>query len=615
MWKHVRRGVFARAAGAVRPAATTRPLPPFLRGPKVFLLHYVQRHSLSFVALFTMILGAASCAVAVQYTMKLLVDAMAGPREGSDAVWMALALFVGLITVESVLWRLSGWLGCRTTVGIGVDMRLDLFDYLNGQPMRYFAENLAGSLGQRITATAGNFGALTNTIIWRALPPFIDFLGALVVFALVDWHMMVALGVFVVLVTGGLILFGERGHHYHRTYASNSNRVGGELIDVISNMWAVKAFSARGRERERLARDFAQEAAAQRASWMYTEKARVLHDISLWMMAGLMLAWCVRLWSNSSITPGDVVVVSALTFRILHGSRDMALALVDMVQQFGFIDDTLRVIGQPQTVCDRPNAPDIQRRGGTVEFRDVHFAYSDGREAVHDINLRIPAGQKIGIVGPSGAGKSTLIHLLQRLYDVQQGDILIDGQSVGAVTQDSLRATLSVVPQEIALFHRSIMENIRFGRPDASDEEVFAAACAAYCDGFIRSLPQGYDTIVGERGMRLSGGQRQRVGIARAFLKDAPIIILDEATSALDTESEMEVQRALVRLMRNRTVIAVAHRLSTLTAFDRIVVMMGGRVVEDGNTTNLRQAKGVFDRMWRLQAEGLSLDEIVEDAA
>jgi ATP-binding cassette, subfamily B, bacterial len=616
MWTDLSFPMLARRPSRFAAGPTgDNPPPPFLRGPKAFILHYVRTRPLQFAALIIMVIAAAGCAVAVQYVMKLLVDAMAGPRDGNSAAWTALSLFISLIAVESVLWRLIGWLGCRTTLGVGVAMRLDLFDYLNGQPMRYFAENLAGSLGQRITSTAGNFGALTNTVVWRVLPPFVDFIGALIVFSLVDWRMMMTLAVFVVIVTGGLILFGERGHHYHRTYAGRSNHVSGELIDVISNMWAVKAFSARRRERERLAHDFQVEATAQRASWMYTEKARVIHDISLWVMAGAMLSWCVHLWSTGQITPGDVVVVSALTFRILHGSRDMALSLVDMVQQFGYIDETLRVIGQPQSVCDSPNAPDLKARGGTIEFRDVSFAYGGGRDAVHDIDLRIPAGQKIGIVGPSGAGKSTLIHILQRLYDVQKGEIVIDGQSIRSVSQDSLRTALSVVPQEISLFHRTVMENIRFGRPDATDDEVFAAARAAYCDGFVRSLPDGYETVVGERGMKLSGGQRQRIGIARAFLKDAPIIILDEATSALDTESEMEVQKALVRLMRDRTVIAVAHRLSTLTAFDRIIVMMGGRIVEDGTAMDLRQQRGLFDRMWRLQAEGLSLDEIVEDAA
>jgi len=218
------------------------------------------------------------------------------------------------------------------------------------------------------------------------------------------------------------------------------------------------------------------------------------------------------------------------------------------------------------------------------------------------------------VVGPSGAGKSTLIGLLQRLDDVQAGSILVDGQNIADVQQDSLRQAIAVVPQEIALLHRSILENIRYGRAEATLEEVHEAARAACCDDFISSLPDGYDTIVGERGAKLSGGQRQRIGIARAFLKDAPIILLDEATSALDTESEMAIQAALVRIMRARTVIAVAHRLSTLTSFDRILVIDQGRVVEDGTAADLRRQGGLFERMWRLQAEGLPVDGVVREA-
>src|SRR3954464_9172624 len=226
------------------------PPPPFLKGPGPFIWHYVRLRPWHFAALVLLVIGAASAAVGAQYTTKLLVDTMT-ERKGAHEAWMALLLLLGLIGVESTFWRITGWLGCRTTVGVGVDMRLDLFDYLNGQPMRYFAENLAGSLGQRITSTAGNFGALTNTIVWRVLPPFIDFLGALVVFPAVRCSMMAAPRVFVFIVTAGLIMFGERGRHHHRSYAAQSNVVGGELTDVISNMWAVKAFSARPRERLR----------------------------------------------------------------------------------------------------------------------------------------------------------------------------------------------------------------------------------------------------------------------------------------------------------------------------------------------------------------------------
>jgi ATP-binding cassette subfamily B protein len=452
--------------------------------------------------------------------------------------------------------------------------------------------------------------------VWRILPPCIEFIGALIIFLTVDWRMMLALGVFVTAVTGGLIWFGERGRPLHRTYAGHAGVVAGDLVDVITNMWAVKSFSARSREAERLAGGFRREALAQRRSWLYLEKARAMHDVALLAMAGGMLSWAVHLWSRGSITPGDVVVVSTLTFRILNSSRDLALSLVETAQYVGYIDDTLRVIAQPQTVVDAPDAKPLVARGGAVEFRNVSFSYGESRSnTLRGLSLRIPAGQKVGIVGPSGAGKSTLIHLLQRLYDVQGGELLIDGQPLTEVRQDTLRAALAVVPQEITLFHRTLMENIRFARPDATDEQVYAAARAACCDGFIRATPDGYDTLVGERGMKLSGGQRQRIGIARAFLKDAPVIILDEATSALDTESEMEIQRSLVRLMRGRTVIAVAHRLSTLTAFDRIIVLKGGQIVEDGSAAELRQRGGLFETMWRLQAEGLSVDEAAENAA
>jgi ATP-binding cassette subfamily B protein len=286
----------------------------------------------------------------------------------------------------------------------------------------------------------------------------------------------------------------------------------------------------------------------------------------------------------------------------------MALSLVDLVQHFGLIEDTLRVIGQRQTVRDVDDAPVLARRGGAVEFRNVVFSYGKAGEALHDINIEIPAGQKVGIVGPSGAGKSTLVHLLQRLYDIDSGSIWIDGQNIHEVTQDSLRQSLAVVPQEINLLHRTVMDNIRFARPDATDEEIFRAAKAAHCEKFIHGLSDGYDTVVGERGTKLSGGQRQRIGIARAFLKDAPIIVLDEATSALDTESEMEIQRSIVELMHDRTVIAVAHRLSTLSNFDRVIVVERGQIVEDGKPAELRKRGNLFDRMWRLQAEGLAAE-------
>jgi ATP-binding cassette subfamily B protein len=587
----------------------TPSIPNFLRCPLNFLAHYVRSRPWHFGGLLVLVVAAAACSVGVQVGMKLLVDGMAGPERQVGAVWYPLALFIGLIAIENALWRCGGWLGCRTIVGIGVDIRLDLFEHLAGHPMHYFADHFAGSLGNRITSTAGAVGAMISTLTWNIVPPCTDFIGAVIIFTTIDWRMAAALTAFVGLAASGVALFGERGRSLHRAFAEQGSYVGGELVDVVSNIWAVKAFSARARERARLADKFAVEAQAQRQSWMYLEKTRVLHDVCLWAMAGSMLLWAILLWSSGQVTPGDVVVVSALTFRILHGSRDLAFAFVGMTQHVGFIAETLRVIGQPHGVSDVPQAGPLNNLGGSIAFEDVSFAYADGRRVFEHFNLQIPAGQRIGIVGPSGAGKSTPVGLVQRLEDVQRGCVLIDGQCVTDVTQDSLRAAIAVVPQEISLFHRSVMENIRYGLPDASDEEVVAAARYAYCDEFIRALPSGYDTPVGERGIKLSGGQRQRIGIARAFLKNVPIIVLDEATSALDSESEREIQRALADLMRGRTVLAVAHRLSTLSSFDRIIVLVDGSTVEDGSPLELRRRGGTFDTLWRLQAEGFSFDD------
>ncbi|MHC1999126.1 ABC transporter ATP-binding protein [Methylobacterium sp. CM6241] len=581
---------------------------PHLSGPGRFILHHISRWRWHFGLLFALVIASAACGVGQQYVLKRFVDAMTLPSDAASAVTGVLMLFLGLIAAESLLARLTGWLACRTTVGVGVGLRLELFDELSAQSMRYFAENLAGSLGQRITATAGNFGALINTLIWRIIPPLVDVGGAVIIFSTIDLALTAALLVFVTAVTLGLIVFGERGRPIHRAYSGEAATVAGDLVDTITNMWTVKAFSARRREWMRLRTGFEAEAAAQRRSWMYLEIARLLHDLALWVMAAGILTWAIVLWGRGQASPGDIVMVASLTLRILHSSKDMALSLVDVAQQFGFIEETLAVIAKPRTVRDAPGAPALLCSAGRIELRDVSFAYGLGARALDGVSLTIPAGQKVGIVGPSGAGKSTLIQLLQRLHDVQRGAILIDGTPIDSITQDSLRDALAVVPQDISLLHRSVMENIRFARPHADDAAVFAAARAAACDGFVRRLPQGYHTIVGERGAKLSGGQRQRIGIARAFLKDAPIILLDEATSALDTESEMAIQAALVRIMRHRTVVSVAHRLSTLTGFDRILVIDQGRVVEDGSPAFLRHAGGVFERMWRLQAEGLPDD-------
>ena len=309
----------------------------------------------------------------------------------------------------------------------------------------------------------------------------------------------------------------------------------------------------------------------------------------------------MELWRRGEISTGDVVLTTTLGFTVLNASRDFAMAMVDMVQQFAKLAEAVQVLGLPHEMHDAPDAQPLLVKGGAIRFQDIGFRYPNGQEVLKGFELEVPAGQKVGLVGRSGAGKSTIIALLQRSLrpGLRCGSLDCDAAgAVARVQQRSLRSSIAVVQQDISLFHRSLLENLRYGgRPDATDEEVFRAVEAARCTEFIHQLPQGFDTLVGERGMKLSGGQRQRLAIARAFLMDAPIVLLDEATSALDTESEQSIQEALSRLFKGRTVMAIAHRLSTLDSFDRIVVLDRGRIVEDGAPRRLLQSRGVYSRM------------------
>jgi ATP-binding cassette, subfamily B, bacterial len=579
---------------------------PYLASPARFVFHYIAARPFRFLLLGLVVVAAASSAVGVQYAMKLLVDAMTAAGRPLAPVYLALAGFVGLVAIESVLQRGAALLLGHTTVTSGIRIRLDMFDHLSGHQLPFFQNERAGSLGHRVGALAGNFGAIIHRLFQEITPPLIGVAGALVIFLSIDPWMALVLGLVFSAVTALLVLFGFRGQVHHREFARQAGVVGGELVDLIGNIWVVKAFAARRRELQRLRGFFEREAQAQKRGWFFVERIRALHDVVMALLVGGTLIWAVQRWSAGLITTGDVVVVSAMTFRMLHGSRDLAMALIDTSQQFSYLRETLEVIGKPQTLVDRPGARPLRVGAGTVRLEEVTFGYDPHRPVLHDLSLHVPAGQKVGLVGSSGAGKSSILQLVQRFHDVQAGRVLVDGQPVDEITQESLHEALAVVPQEVLLFHRSVMENIRFARPDASDAEVFRAAEAAGCDEFIRALPQGYASIVGERGTNLSGGQRQRIGIARAFLKDARIVLLDEATSALDTGSELEVQRGLDALMAGRTVLAVAHRLSTIANFDRVLVIEGGRIVEDGAPRDLlAREDGEFRRLWLLQADGL----------
>jgi ATP-binding cassette subfamily B protein len=557
----------------------------FAEQPVAFLLRYVRRRPWAHSLILVAVLGAVGCSVTSQYAVKFLVDTLAaGPAHAS--IWLPFAVLVLLIAADNLLWRLAGWTSSHAFVGVSGELRGELFRYLTGHAPSYFSQRLSGTITGRITAVSNAAFTIENLFIWNVLPPCVATATAIAFLSIVSLPMTVVLSAIAACLIYLLFRLAVAGTPLHHGFADKAAHVEGELADVIANLPLVRTFGALSREHRRFDETVGQEMTARRKSLQYLEKLRILHALITIVLTVAMLAWAIVLWQAGQATSGDVVLVCTLGFTILHATRDLALVLVDITQHMARLSEGIATVLQPHALRDHPKAAPLspkQRDAGlAVNFRDVSFTYPDGHKVFDRLQLRFEAGRRTGLVGPSGAGKSTIFALVQRFHDIDSGRILIDGQDIALSTQESVRCAISFVPQDITLLHRSVLENIRYGRPEASDAEVRRAAEAARCSDFIEALPQGFTTVVGERGTRLSGGQRQRIAIARALLKDSPILLLDEATSSLDGESEEAIRRALDRLMQGRTVIAIAHRRSTLRSFDNIVLLQGGRVMHEG---------------------------------
>jgi ATP-binding cassette subfamily B protein len=577
----------------------------YAKRPFAFYLRYVGLRPFRHAAILLAGFAAAIAAIGTQYAIKVLVDILSKPAGAPGGPWLAFGVLVALIASDHLLSRLSGAISSMTFPQVTADLRADLVRHLTGHGPRYFADRLPGTLTSRITAASNAVFTLENMLAWNVLPPIVGNLGAILVLASVS--LPVTAGLVLVALSMIIIIFrlAAAARKLHRAFADKAASVDGEIVDVIGNMAIVRSFGGTRRETQRIGEALDREALARRRSLLYMDRLRTLHSV---MVVGLvigLLAWALTLWQQGAASTGDVVLVCTLGFSILQSTRELAYGFVDVTQHLARLAEAIGTLLLPHEIRDHPSARPISAGKGRIVFENVGFSYPEGTKVLVDFNLCVEPGQRVGLVGESGAGKSTLFALLQRFYDVETGRILIDGQDISRVTQESLRAQIGVVPQDISLFHRSIMDNIRYGRPTARDEDVVAAATAARCAGFIAAMPDGLATVVGERGVKLSGGQRQRIAIARAFLKDAPILLLDEATSALDIESEEAIREALDRLMRGRTVMAIAHRLSTLSGFDRILVLAQGRIIEDGPPDRLMRQAGAYRHLIEREAARL----------
>jgi ATP-binding cassette, subfamily B, bacterial len=571
--------------------------------PLAFIIRYVRQRPISHAVILTAVLAAVGCSVGTQYGVKNLVDTLS--HGVSTYVWMAFVVLGTLIAADNLLWRLASWIANFAFVGVTGDLRRDLFRHLTGHSPSYFAERLPGTLTSRITATSNAVFTGENMFVWNVLPPCVATVAAIALVATVSLTMAASLAGVAAVMVCLMFRLAAGGRPLHYDFAGKAAAVDGEMTDVVTNMPLVRAFGGFLREHHRFDATVEREMEARRRSLLYLEKLRIFHAAVTIVLALGLLGWAIMLWQQNEATTGDVVLVCTLAISVLHATRDLAVALVDITQHVARLSEALATLLIPHDLRDHPEAEPLVRRGASVRFEHVNFSYQAGQQIFEDFHVSFMPGERIGLVGPSGGGKSTLFALLQRFYDAQGGRILIDGQDIARVTQESLREAIGVVPQDISLFHRSVMENIRYGRPEATDDEVLDAAFAARCD-FIESLPNGMRTLVGDRGVRLSGGQRQRIAIARAFLKNAPLLLLDEATSALDGESEEAIREALGRLMHGRTVIAIAHRLSTVRTFDRIVLLERGKIVQDGPPDVLYQNEGVYRRLVQREMDRLA---------
>lgn len=484
------------------------------------------------------------------------------------------------------------------------------FDYMLGHSSHFFENMFAGALVQRIRRLGNAFRTLGDSWVHDFLPIFVQVVMSIAILSWFEPIFALCVGVWVLVYVflNYLVMRWKLALDVPRSRADSE--VTATLADAFSNVSSIISFSNTAHEAERFKSVSNAYGAIVLRSWNVSTILFGLSALSAALVEFTVFYIGIGMWAQGELTVGTFVLVQLYIISLAMNLWGFGELIRKVFEAYAESLEVIEILDTPHGVSDVPGAAPIAVTDGVVEFRDVSFAYNETRTVMDGVSVAIPGGQKVAIIGPSGAGKSTFVRLLLRTYDATDGAVLIDGQNIARVTQESLRRAIAFVPQDPSLFHRSLRENIRYGRLDATDAEIEEAAKRAHCHEFIVSLSQGYDTLVGERGVKLSGGERQRVAIARAMLKNAPILVLDEATSSLDSESEVLIQKALDELIQEKTVIVIAHRLSTIRKMDRILVFDGGQIAEDGTHDALLDNPGsLYKRLWDLQAGGFIIEK------
>lgn len=555
----------------------------------------------SFSVVAASIVGIVSTLFIAQF-----FNVLAGSQTGDEvmkSLLRLLILFGALQLLGWVFWRIASFTTTYFQTHVLADLSNQAFGYLHKHSFSFFDNNFVGSLVKKVKWFSHAFEVIADQLTWNLLPLITDIV--VIVFILFRRSYLLGLGIlgWSILFLSINFVFTKYKLKYDIKKAEKETETTGVLADTITNNRTVKLFNGYFAEVKRFDKVINELRRIRSFTWNLNnifEAAQGILAVSLEVGILYLALW---LWQKGILTIGDFVLIQIYLIRILQHIWDFGRVLRRIYESLADAEEMTIILNTPHEITDALHAKKLKPVRGLIEFNQVDFYYRKTRKILKGFNLKINSKERLALIGPSGAGKTTVIKLLMRMSDVSSGHILIDGQDIAKITQESLRQNISLVPQDPILFHRSLMENIRYGRPEATIQEVTEAAQRAYCHHFIKKFSNGYETYVGERGVKLSSGERQRVAIARAILRKAPILILDEATSSLDSASEVLIQKAMEELMKDKTVIVIAHRLSTIRKMDRIVVIDKGKIVEEGTHRELiAKAKGKYKQLWELQA-------------